>query len=271
MKSKEWLFEAEQNVAKKKIDQQLDQLSDQEIDALLSVIDKSLDEGRFDYNPLADPAPGQSQTPKPQQQKPKQPQPQQQKKPQPQKQQPKPKSEVKAYVDDLGAKEKEALKAVLQKEKEQRAETGEKVSAPPKSSNAVKNLLKIILVLTLSVGVGKYIGTSIGGGDQTTSSPATQTQVQKTTQLSQREKILQSVGTVAETVHSMGRLGYSRGEMVRTYRDQMKYSGENLKLAKIVIDFYWNLGSETDDLYTRDEFKNMVLKTIEPHIPKDIK
>jgi hypothetical protein len=155
MKSKEWLFEAEQNVAKKKIDQQLDQLSDQEIDALLSVIDKSLDEGRFDYNPLAGPAPGQSQTPKPQQQKPKQPQPQQQKKSEPQKQQPKPKSEVKAYVDDLGAKEKEALKAVLQKENEQRAETGEKVSAPPKSPSELKKWLGVLLV---SMAIGGVIG-----------------------------------------------------------------------------------------------------------------
>lgn len=157
MKSKEWLFEAEQNVAKKKIDQQLDQLSDQEIDALLSVIDKSLNEGRFDYNPLAGPATKPQQSP-PQQQKPKQPQPQPQKKPQPQKQTPKPKSEVKAYVDDLDEKEKEALKVVLQKEKEQRKETGEKVSAPPKSPSELKKWLGVLLV---SMALGGVIG--VGG------------------------------------------------------------------------------------------------------------
>jgi hypothetical protein len=156
MKSTEFLIEAEQNVAKKKIDQQLDQLSDQEIDALLSMITTSLEEGRYTYDPLAGPAPGQSQTPKPQQQK----------KSEPQKQQPKPKSEVKAYVDDLGAKEKEALKVVLQKEKTQRAETGEKVSAPPKPASKLKNILGAVLIAAVAAGV---IGNM--GGDKTPSAP----------------------------------------------------------------------------------------------------
>jgi len=157
MKSKEWLFEAEQNVAKKKIDQQLDQLSNQEIDALLSMIDKSLDEGRFDYNPLAGPAPGQNkpqQTPQPQQsrqpqkQTPK-PQPQQQKKqPEPQQK----KSEVKSYVDDLDNKQKETLKAVLQKEKEEREKTGQKVPASPKPAGKLVKLMAGILLTAGLVG-----------------------------------------------------------------------------------------------------------------------
>lgn len=149
MKSKEWLFEAEQNVAKKKIDQQLDQLSDQEIDALLSMIDKSLDEGRFDYDPLAD-VPREPRPPKPQKQpQAPRPQPQQQKKqPQPQQK----KSEVKAYVDDLANKQKETLKAVLQKEKEQRAKTGEKVSAAPKPAGKLVKLMAGILLTAGIVG-----------------------------------------------------------------------------------------------------------------------
>jgi hypothetical protein len=51
----------------------------------------------------------------------------------------------------------------------------------------------------------------------------------------------------------------------------MKLDGESLKVAKIIIDFYWNVDSETNKVYTRDEFKNMVVKTIEKQIPKDIK
>lgn len=148
MKSVEFLTEAEQNVAKKKIDQQLDQLSNQEIDALLSMIDKSLDEGRFDYNPLAGPASDQSkpQTPKPQQFK----QQSQQQKKQPQSHQKK--SEVRTYVDDLDNKQKETLKAVLQKEKEQRQQTGEKVSAAPKSAGKLVKLMAGILLTAGLVG-----------------------------------------------------------------------------------------------------------------------
>lgn len=146
MNSKEWLFEAEQNVAKKNIDQQLDQLSNQEIDALLSMIDKSLDEGRFDYNPLAGSAPGQS---KPQTSKPQQPNPQ----PQQQKKQPQQKkSEVRTYVDDLDSKQKETLKAVLQKEKEEREKTGEKVQASPKPAGKLVKLMAGILLTAGLVG-----------------------------------------------------------------------------------------------------------------------
>lgn len=163
MKSKEWLFEAEQNVAKKKIDQQLDQLSDQEIDALLSMIDKSLDEGRFDYDPLAD-VPREPRLPKPQKQpQAPRPQPQQQKKqPQPQQK----KSEVKAYVDDLANKQKETLKAVLQKEKEEREKTGEKVNKPAKSPSELKKWLQVLLVsAAIGIGGAAFLGTGSSDKD----------------------------------------------------------------------------------------------------------
>jgi hypothetical protein len=196
MKSKEWLFEAEQSVAKKKIDQQLDQLSDQEIDALLSMITTSLEEGRFTYDPLAGPAPGQSQTTKPQQQKPQQPQ--QQKKPEPQKQQPKPKSEVKAYVDDLDNKEKEALKAILQKEKTVRKTTGEKVNTPPKPASKLKNILGAVLIAAVAAGIVGNIG-----GDKTPSKtidkPAATAQAEKPDAVKSRWKVSSGTSGIENT------------------------------------------------------------------------
>lgn len=150
MKSVEFLTEAEQNVAKKKIDQQLDNLSDQDLDNLLGMLDESLEESRFTYDPLKATAPGQN--------KPKEPKPAQQSKPV-QKPQP-PKAEVRNYIDDLDNKEKETLKAVLQKEKQQRQQTGEKVSAPPKQSSELKKWLQVLLV-SASMGT---IGAGIGAG-----------------------------------------------------------------------------------------------------------
>jgi hypothetical protein len=166
MKSKEWLFEAEQNVAKKKIDQQLDQLSDQEIDALLSMITTSLEEGRFDYDPLAGPAPGQSQTPKPRPQKLQQPQQQkksqQQTTPKPQPQ-PEPKVEPKAaepkkqkidpnissVINKLDNQDKEILQAALQDEKTEREISGQNSDSEnknePKSATQVGGIVNSII------------------------------------------------------------------------------------------------------------------------------
>lgn len=57
---------------------------------------------------------------------------------------------------------------------------------------------------------------------------------------------------VAETVWSMGRLGYSRSSMLRKFEGNPAY--------KAVIDLYWILGDKTAEYYTKAEFVSLVRK-----------
>jgi hypothetical protein len=175
MKSKEWLFEAEQNVAKKKLDQQLNMLSNQEIDYLLSVLlSNNLQEEQINRTPEEiedmirrgfDPVTGNKITsPAAQAAISNQPKATTTKQTSIRKKSQE-EVQVKKTIAQLPKKEKEALKKVLQQEKVKREKKGKKVDAPKKPAGM---LSKIVVGLAIAIGALAAIPDSPKDAEQQT-------------------------------------------------------------------------------------------------------
>lgn len=80
-----------------------------------------------------------------------------------------------------------------------------------------------------------------------------------------RDQALEAITKTAGTAWDMRRLGWSRSQAMTAFENQMKYSGELLRVAGIVCNFAWSFPK---DHYTRNEFIQIVRQQASENLPR---